>query len=68
MRRLLSVLAVAVPVLTAALLLSPRRDGAGRRELTVFAASSLEEAFTELAARFEEREPGVDVRLQLLDV
>jgi molybdate transport system substrate-binding protein len=64
-RRLLSVLAVAVPVLAAALLLSPRRDGAGRRELTVFAASSLEEAFTKLAARFEEREPGVDVRLQL---
>lgn len=36
------------------------RPGADR-ELTVLAASSLTEPFTELAARFESRHPGVDV-------
>lgn len=65
MRRPLSVLAVVALAVAAALLWAPRRPGAGERELTVFAASSLEEAFTDLAAAFEEREPGVDVRLQL---
>ncbi|MBC7174322.1 MAG: molybdate ABC transporter substrate-binding protein, partial [Polyangiaceae bacterium] len=36
-----------------------------RRELVVFAASSLAEAFAELEARFEAEHPGVDVICQL---
>ncbi|MBM7506071.1 molybdate ABC transporter substrate-binding protein [Agromyces aurantiacus] len=38
-------------------------SGSDQVSLTVFAAASLTEAFDELAARFEERTPAVDVRL-----
>ncbi|ASO19146.1 molybdate transport system substrate-binding protein [Actinoalloteichus hoggarensis] len=37
-------------------------DGVPARQLTVFAAASLTEGFTELARRFEEANPGVSVR------
>ncbi|HET6625138.1 MAG TPA: molybdate ABC transporter substrate-binding protein [Nocardioidaceae bacterium] len=38
-------------------------DGAGRETLTVLAAASLTESFTELGDAFEEQHPAVDVRL-----
>ena len=37
---------------------------AGRRSVTVFAASSLTDVFVDIAAAFEEAHPGVDVTLQ----
>src|SRR3712207_1177046 len=37
-------------------------DGGGGGTLTVLAASSLTDAFGELADRFEDRNPGVEVR------
>lgn len=41
----------------------PRNTGAPEREVVVFAAASLQDAFTTLAATFESRHPGVDVKL-----
>jgi molybdate transport system substrate-binding protein len=40
----------------------PDGGGSGEATLTVFAASSLTDAFGELAGTFEERNPGVEVR------
>lgn len=42
---------------------SPESTALGPATLTVFAAASLTEAFEELAVRFEERNPSVDVAL-----
>lgn len=42
---------------------APAGPGPGARTLTVFAAASLTDVFTELEARFEAAEPGVDVVL-----
>jgi molybdate transport system substrate-binding protein len=55
-RRLLLVLAVA---------LLPVGAAAAQRELTVFAAASLKEAFTEVASAFEKDHAGVKVQLNL---
>jgi molybdate transport system substrate-binding protein len=50
-------------LLLALLLLSPPSSAAGaERELSVFAAASLSEAFTELGRRFEAAHPGTRVR------
>ena len=48
----------------AATLLFLAGAGAGAQELTVFAASSLREAFAELGQQFEKQHPGVQVALQ----
>lgn len=55
--------AVAVAALLAAGLAGCGADGGDEGTLTVFAASSLTEPFTELADVFEEQHPGTEVRL-----
>src|SRR5687767_3748893 len=42
---------------------SGTRDPAAERELLVFAASSLQDVFTSLAASFRAEHPGVEVKL-----
>ena len=56
--RRLAILLAALPA--AALLLAA--CGGGERTLTVFAASSLQDAFREIGAQFEAAHPGVEVR------
>lgn len=52
-----------IPALLACLLLPLTACGAEEDTLTVLAAASLTETFTELAEQFEKEHPGVDVRL-----
>lgn len=54
-----------LPVVAVALVLSGGCGGDGSGELTVSAASSLTDAFTELAERFEADNPGTEVLLNL---
>ncbi len=58
-RALLMALALSIATLGAAC----SRTGDGRTELTVFAASSLTEAFGDIEAAFEAAHPDIDVRL-----
>ncbi|MBA2496754.1 MAG: molybdate ABC transporter substrate-binding protein, partial [Acidimicrobiia bacterium] len=58
----------AAPALAALLAVLPSSGGCGdddRRAITVFAAASLTDAFTELAADFEDADPEVSVELHL---
>ena len=54
----------AAAIITAALIsCASGEDSTGRQAITVFAAASLTEAFTELAGAFEEERPGLSVKL-----